>query len=239
MRRLPSVSVLLLETNGEDVVAGSWRLFSVNATYYKKEIPVARCWIALLVLGVGTLPLGGCGKVGKVQTPEPPKALSHAVLAEFGQENTLMDGGLNRRVFNQVLSERGDKIALDEDGSVSIQPGSYRISGLSLITMQDVLTPISANEVYPGYCVVYDCRYDGREALSSAVAVGTMGVALYSSPSIFDTVVTFSEPTEICLGHQAGQVIKENVYLTYIDGDPEGPSDARIFAQMSIFELGD
>ncbi len=195
---------------------------------------MSRFSIALLVYSVGIITLGGCGEV---QSPEPAKVLSHAVLAELGQENKLMDGGLNRRILNEALAERGDKIELHEDGSVSIQPGTYRISGISLITMQDGLTPIQANEVYPGYCIVYDCRYSGREALSNAVAVGTMGVALYSSPSLFDTVVTFSAPTDICLGHQAGEEIEEDVYLTYIDGDPAGPSDARIFAQMSIFEL--
>jgi hypothetical protein len=197
---------------------------------------MSRITVGLLLTASAALAASGCILT---KASEAPLQLSHAVFAEFGQSNKVMVGGLNRRVFNKVVSIRGDKIVLTEDGCVSVQAGTYRFTGMSLITMQNVLEPIQAQEVYPGYCVLHESRYSGRDAMANAVAIGSLGVALYSSPSHFDTVATFGDPAEICLGHQAGQVIKEDVFLTFVDGDPEGPSAARLYAQLSVFELPD
>jgi hypothetical protein len=168
--------------------------------------------------------------------------LSYVILAEYGVGNKVMTGGLNRRVFNKTLVRQGDKITLQDDGCVSIQPGTFRISGFSMVTMQTTLVENNAAayptpNVYPGYSIVHESKYSGRDAMNHSVAIGSVGTALYSSPSHFDSVATFAEPVELCVGHQAGEVVS-GVYMTFIDGDSQGPSAARLFAQMTIFELG-
>lgn len=163
---------------------------------------------------------------------------SYAVLAEYGQDNKVMIDGVNRRVLNTVLSSQGDDIVLNEDGSIKIKAGRYRISGYSLVTMQDDVTVIDSDLAYPGYCIVYHKKYenDRKEMLKYAVAVGQVSVALYSTPSIFDNIAVFPSDATICLGHQSGKDV-QGVYLTFVDGDPEGPSESRVFAQITIIKM--
>src|SRR4051795_13450343 len=71
-----------------------------------------------------------------------PRPLSHAIYAEYAKDsNKLMKNGLNRRVFNKVESQAGSDIALNPDGSISLAPGTYHISGVSTVTMQTTLAP--------------------------------------------------------------------------------------------------
>ncbi|MDE0890301.1 MAG: hypothetical protein OSA40_12685 [Phycisphaerales bacterium] len=41
-----------------------------------------------------------------------------------------------------------------------------------------------------------------------------------------------------CVGHQSGQEV-EDLYLTYVDGDPAGPSAIRPMAQVGVVRLSD
>lgn len=165
---------------------------------------------------------------------------SYAVFAEMGRANKSMAGGVNRRVFNKVVASRGSDVALQADGAIRVQPGTYHISGYSLVTIQDSLNVKASPLLYPGYCLLYESRYERDRAglLKNVLALGCPSTACYASPSIFDTVVTFSKPIEICLGHQAGNDVS-SVFLTFVDGDPAGASATRVFAQVSIFRVGE
>jgi hypothetical protein len=151
-----------------------------------------------------------------------------------------MEPGLNRRVLNTITAKAGNDILLREDGSFQVQPGTYRISGYSLIVHEAAGGAESTGQPAPGYCLVYEKRYENdRAALTrNAVAIGTPSMATSMGPSLFDTIATFEEEITLCVGHQSGQNVT-NLYLAYIDGDPQGPSATRRLAQVALVRLHD
>lgn len=152
----------------------------------------------------------------------PSPALSYAVYAEYAAgTNKLMQPGLNRRVFNKIEAQSGDDIALSGDGIITLQPGTYRITGVSTITMQTGYAPpeFPSNNNFPGYAVVIPVSAEqlGMAMLDSAIAIGTPATAGYLAPSVFDAIYTTSNEVDIEVIHQAGQDLNGLVYLSIYD----------------------
>jgi hypothetical protein len=151
-----------------------------------------------------------------------------------------MKNGLNRRVFNKRESEAGPDIRLNDDGSISLEPGTYRISGASTVTMQTSFAPptIKNNNNYPGYSMVYPASAEnlGLATLQQAIAIGTPNTASDLAPSVFDAIHTVTEKTVIAVGHQAGNELHDEVYLSIYDVDG-AKSDYHAVARVTITRL--
>jgi hypothetical protein len=178
--------------------------------------------------------------VARAQATPPAAAnASYAIYAEFAHDtNTLMKPGLNRRVFNTTEAQHGADIKLEKDGSITLQPGTYHISGFSLVTMQDAFTvPVSKfNLSYPGYCLVYEKAYEANDPLHHNLGIGSPATALDMVPSLFDLVFTCAQPTAICVGHQSGEELNNEVFLSVYDvGGIKSPF--HVFARIAVFKL--
>jgi hypothetical protein len=168
-----------------------------------------------------------------------PSGNSIAIFAEFARKkNIKMKNGLNRRVFNVVEASYGNDIKLEKDGSVILMPGSYRITGFSLVTMQATFSPpvLKNDNNYPGYCLLYPKQYEKNDPLSHNIGIGSPATALDTCPSTFDTIFTCAERTAICLGHQSGEDLNNEVYLSVysVSGIP---SEYHVFARMCVSRL--
>ena len=171
-----------------------------------------------------------------------PSVADHAIFAEYAsQSNKKMANGLNRRVFNreEVIDKNGN-IILGTDGAITLNPGMYRITGFSSVTMQDELwpSPLRHATTYPGYCLVYRKEDEAKpqnDLLPLALGIGSPTAAAYFAPSTFDLVAVIESKTEICAGHQVG-ASNDEVYLSIyeIDGTK---SDYHAVARIGITRL--
>lgn len=166
---------------------------------------------------------------------------SYAIYAEYAHgSNKLMKDGLNRRVFNKVEAQVGSDIALNSDGSITLEPGTYRISGFSITTMQTTFAPPEPknDNNYPGYALVYPLadESDGESALEHAIGIGSPQNALDTTPSLLDLVYTTKTKTKIAVGHQSGDDLNDEVYLSVYEVAGI-PSDYHVFARISITKL--
>jgi hypothetical protein len=196
--------------------------------------------------------LGGCALVAvavvTASCGASPSAVarprSYAIYAEYAKtSNTVMKNGLNRRVFNTVEAQSGHDIELNQDGSVTLQPGTYRITGFSITTMQTSFAPSVAqnDNAYPGYALVYpvaDEKDAGEALLESAIGIGSPQTALDGTPSLFDLVYTTKKKVDVAVGHQSGDDLNGEVYLSVYDVTGI-PSDYHVFARVSITELAE
>jgi hypothetical protein len=164
---------------------------------------------------------------------------SYAIYGEFAQDsNVLMKAGLNRRVFNKAEAQKGTDIRLEKDGSITLKPGTYRITGFSSVTMQNSFKLVQPkNDLnYPGYGLVYPKEFETKDPLKHQIGIGSAGTALDGSPSLFDLVFTCEKETQICVGHQSGEDLHEEVYLSVYDVEG-AKSPYHVFARISIFKL--
>lgn len=194
----------------------------------------ARSFSSLALL----LALAGCG-----QTPDPAPASrpsSYAIYGEYARDNNkLMQRGLNQRVFNKVEAQSGADIALNSDGTISLQPGTYRITGFSLVTMQASFAPPQArnNTNYPGYSVVYPKGSTNlQEVMQRLIGIGSPQTALDGVPSLFDLVYTTPVKTDIVIGHQSGADLHNEVYLSVYEVDGI-KSEGHVFARVAITRM--
>ena len=183
--------------------------------------------------------LAACSRPAAVVAVNTPP--SFAIYGEYARDaNKLMKGGLNRRVFNKVEGQRGGDIALNSDGCFMLVPGTYRITGFSTVTMQTSFAPptFPHDNNYPGYSLVYpkSSENSGQALLSQAIAIGSPSTAGDFAPSLFDAIHTFDAKTDVCVGHQAGEDLHDEVYLSIytVNGTP---SDYHAVARVSITEL--
>jgi hypothetical protein len=151
-----------------------------------------------------------------------------------------MQPGLNRRVFNVVEAQAGDDIELNDDGSITLQPGTYRLTGFSLTTMQVTFAPpVPQHDTnYPGYALIYRVADEsaGRALLKDAIAIGSPQTALSTTPSLFDAVYSTREKTDIAVGHQSGENLNDEIYLSVYEVSGT-PSDFHVFARLAITML--
>ena len=167
--------------------------------------------------------------------------MSYAIYAEYARDsNKKMKNGLNRRVFNKAEAQAGGDITLNDDGSITLVPGTYRISGVSTVTMQTTFAPptIDHDNNYPGYAMVYPVSAEdaGMGTLKEAIAIGTPQTAAALAPSVFDAVYTTIARITIAVGHQSGNDLHDEVYLSVYDVQGE-KSDYHAVARVSIWRL--
>ncbi len=191
----------------------------------------------LLCIVVGVLFVAGVA----FSQPAPSSPASYAVYAEFARDsNKLMKNGLNRRVYNVVEAQSGTDIQLSSDGSITLQPGTYRLSGFSLVTMQATFAPPQPknNHNYPGYSLVYPVAFESDipNLLANAIVIGSPQTALDTTPSTFEAVYTATEKSTIAVGHQSGEDLHNEVYLSVYDVEGT-PSDYHVFSRIAITRL--
>jgi hypothetical protein len=171
---------------------------------------------------------------------EASPSSSYAIYAEYAREsNKLMQNGLNRRVFNKVEAQSGTDISLQSDGSIRLNAGTYRMTGFSVVSMQTTLAPARAknNDSYPGYALVYPKELEKDRTLQQhALGIGSPQTALYLAPSLFDLVYTTDKTVEICVGHQSGANLRNEVYLSVYEADGV-KSDYHLHARITITKL--
>ena len=169
-----------------------------------------------------------------------PLAAPYAIYGEYARDaNKLMQPNLNRRVFNQVETQAGSDIALNRDGSISLQPGTYRITGFSIVSMQTTFAPpkMKNNNNYPGYCLVYPKAYEADSSiLKHVIAIGSPQTAFDAAPSVFDVIYTAATKTDIAVGHQSGADLHDEVYLSVYEVNGI-KSDYHLFARIAITKL--
>ncbi|MEW6282705.1 MAG: hypothetical protein AB1758_29110 [Candidatus Eremiobacterota bacterium] len=167
---------------------------------------------------------------------------SFAIYAEYARDsNKLMKNGLNRRVFNVVEAQEGSDIALRPDGAITLQPGRYRLTGFSLVTMQATFAPPSLrnNTNYPGYCLVYPTSVEStgmKKTLANCIGIGSPQTAYGGTPSTFDAIFTAGAQTDIAVGHQSGEKLNDEVYLSVYEVDGT-PSEYHVFARIAITRI--
>jgi len=173
-----------------------------------------------------------------------PGDKSFAILGEYARDhNVLAKGGVNRRVLNVVEAQRGKKIRLLGDGCVRLREGLYRVNGFSFVSVQNttqiVVPKFGTN--YPGYVVVYERQYESDPNIRyHLLAIGSASVATDMSQSHYDAVLHVDrkhrEGMVVCLGHQAGDNLHDEVFLSLYDIDGIS-SEQHVMARMAIFEL--
>jgi len=181
----------------------------------------------------------GCGTNIKVSDNSNTQK-SYAIYGEYARDsNLLMKPNLNRRVFNVTESQSGTDIKLNKDGSITLQPGTYRLQGFSMVTMQATFAPpaMKTNNNYPGYCLIYPKQYESDTTiLKHQICIGSPGTAYDTAPSLLDAVYTCEKETTICVGHQSGSDLHNEVYLSVytVDGIP---SEYHVFARLAITKM--
>jgi hypothetical protein len=193
-------------------------------------------WRSSVLIGVVLL-VAGCGG------PSHPtgSSQSYAIYGEYAQgSNKLMKNGLNQRVFNKVEAQSGSDASLNGDGSITLKPGTYHITGYSITTMQTTFAPPQPKHDtnYPGYALVYPVADEsaGKSLVGDAIGIGSPQTALDATPSMFDFVYTTKATTKIAVGHQSGHDLHNEVYLSVYDVSGE-TSNYHVFARISIWKI--
>ena len=187
-----------------------------------------------------TISLIACARPGAVPIREqrPPNV---AIYAEYARvANKPMKSGLNRRVFNKREAQHGHDITLKSDGCFTLLPGTYRLTGFSAVTMQTTMAPpkYPHDMNYPGYCMVYPESVESapqNDILKAVIAIGSGATSGEIYPSLFDAVHEFASKTDVCVGHQAGELY-DPLYLSIYDVGGT-TSDYHVMARVSITKL--
>lgn len=161
---------------------------------------------------------------------------SYGVYSYLAEEDELANDSWNTRHFNTVNAQQGSDITLLQTGEttdgqyISVQPGTYRLSGFSLmIGMSD--------NPGVGYCEVMGLPIEDPQfpdQPSEVLVVGNVAQAGYKVPCIFETVWTFEEPQSIYVRHQAGDA-EDSLYM----GKDVLGSYPDLFARITIQRLSD
>lgn len=189
-----------------------------------------------LAVGCITIAFSSCTTTGYHDS-----AASYAVYSEFARDSNIhMKNGLNRRMFNDTEIQQGSDIALLKDGSIRLKAGTYRLTGFSLVTMQvNTPPPVSKfNMNYPGYALLYYKDFEADSVvLQHQFCIGSPGTALDTDPSLFDVVMNFPADTTICVGHQSGNQLNNEVYRSVYIVDSVTSSPYHLFSRIAIFKL--
>jgi hypothetical protein len=150
----------------------------------------------------------------------------YAVFTELSPETKPMKTGWNRRVFTDTDAQKGAAIQCDfATGIVTLAPGAYHISGLSMVTYltgdeppetTTIRSPASA-----GSCRlrIFDPTVGAdpanlrevRNEHPSVICIGSPSSANLV-PSLFETFYETDKTAQIVLEHQSG-TNPEQIYL--------------------------
>jgi len=167
-----------------------------------------------------------------------------AVFTELSPESKLVKPGFNTRVFTDTDFRRGNAIQCDfATGAVTLQPGLYHLSGMSMVAyfmpeppeMTTIRAPASA-----GYCrlrtyVPNEVIPAGMRGIENSdprvICVGSSSTANLT-PSVIEGYFEARETTQIILEHQSGSK-PEQIYLrVYVEN-----SKWHAFARLAIRKL--
>jgi hypothetical protein len=167
----------------------------------------------------------------------------YAVFTEFSPESKPLKAGWNTRVFTNTDARNGNAIQCDfATGIVTVAPGVYHISGLSIVTyntggepaeMATVRAPASA-----GYCRLRlvgqnDGNPDDIKNEDPRVKCIGSGATANMGPSVFETYLTTTAPeTKMLLEHQAGGNPQQVFLRVYVQN-----SKWHVQARISIRRL--
>jgi hypothetical protein len=189
----------------------------------------------LLISGVTITMIFSCSRHEK-----PPGNMSSAIYAEFARDsNVLMKNGLNRRLYNVTEAQHGNDIILAGDGSIRLKAGTYHLTGFSVVTIQATMKPVVSKygENYPGYALLYYKDFEADSTiLQHQFCIGSPGTALDMNPSLFDVIMKFPTDTSICVGHQSGNQLNNEVYRSVYMVDSIS-SPYHLFSRISISRL--
>lgn len=150
----------------------------------------------------------------------------YAVFTEFSPASKPMVPGWNRRVFTDTDARKGDAIQCDfATGIVTLAPGSYHITGLSMVAYNTgteppetttIRSPASAGycrlrTVEPGGVMQPASLRDLSNSDPSIICIGSPSTANLA-PSLFETFYETGKPAQILLEHQSGSN-PEQIYL--------------------------
>jgi hypothetical protein len=164
----------------------------------------------------------------------------YAVFTELSPESKLLKAGWNARVFTDTDARKGAAIQCDfGTGVVTVAPGLYHISGMSLVSynsggeppeMTTIRSPASA-----GYCRLRTLGPDsvvdpGMRAVGnddpSVVCLGSPSSANLT-PSVFETYIETDKPARMVLEHQSGSN-PDHIYLRVYTQNSKWHAVARI-----------
>jgi hypothetical protein len=181
----------------------------------------------------------GALRHASAQTPAA-SGLDYAVFTELSPDSKLLKGGWNMRVFTSTDSRKGNAIQCDfATGIVTIAPGLYHISGMSIVAynsggeppeMTTIRAPASA-----GYCrlrtlganpIIDPGMRDIGNDDPSIICVGSPSTANLA-PSLFEAYFETDRPARMILEHQAGSN-PEQIYLRVFIQNSKWHAVARI-----------
>jgi hypothetical protein len=152
-------------------------------------------------------------------------ARERAVYAEYSDDTKPMAIGWNTRIFNRREAQTGSTISLeDRTGVIALQPGTYHITGNSVVAPFDgknaAVMPM-ANPAYGGYARLRYLADTGafNEGNDKAVAIGTVSNT-NALPSLIDTYLRVDKEAKLVLEHQVGNDAKavKGIYL-HVNGN--------------------
>jgi hypothetical protein len=177
------------------------------------------------------------------RTQDSP-APDYAVYAEYSLSNKPMVAGWNTRVFNKREIEEGKNISLDDQtGVVTLKPGLYHITAMSLVNYADpanptiiptTLTPPAGyarlrhvKDELPADVVPTSDVINASNAKALSVGTGSDANAL---PSFMDTFLKVEDEARLVVEHQVGEDVK-GLYLQVNENDSVWHINARISIQ--------
>ena len=141
--------------------------------------------------------------------------------------NVLAVGGLNRRMFNALITKSIDCCFDSKTGSISVPAGTYQVNVTSFITTRannTVISRISPSSL-PGYCIIRELSQSESTNNDSELTIGDINVlasgtvsdSSLSVPSIISTVLIIPNDMSLVVDHQF-QISTDNVnYTSYLN----------------------
>ena len=195
------------------------------------------------IVSVVALASGAAG-VAACSRNQAPAAVDYAVYGEYSLSSKPMVAGWNARVFNKREVEEGKNISLDDQtGVVTLKPGRYHITAMSLVNYADPANPTVIPTVLAPPAGYARLRYL-KDALppdtvptadvinasnSKALSVGT-GSDANALPSFMDTFLNVTDEAKLVVEHQVGEDVK-GLYLQVNENDSVWHINARITIQ--------
>jgi hypothetical protein len=177
------------------------------------------------------------------RSQEPVEA-DYAVYGEYSLSSKPMVAGWNTRVFNKREVEEGKNISLDDQtGVVTLKPGRYHITAMSLVNYADPANPTIIPTVLAPPAGYARLRFL-KDALppdtvptadvinasnAKALSVGT-GSDANALPSFMDTFLNVTDEAKLVVEHQVGEDVKD-LYLQVNENNSVWHINARITIQ--------
>lgn len=194
--------------------------------------------VSVVALSVGAAAVAGCSR------SQEQASADYAVYAEYSLASKPMVTGWNTRVFNRREVEEGKNISLDDQtGVVTLKPGRYHVTALSLVNYADPANPTVIPTVLAPPAGYARLRYL-KDALppdivptadvindsnSKALSVGT-GSDANALPSFMDTFLNVTDEAKLVVEHQVGEDVK-GLYLQVNENNSVWHINARITIQ--------